>query len=896
MTSSKSIIIIFSVFLILFWTSLANEGLTALPAGGDSPYENHAFIIGIGDYKNWPKLESPVKDAEELAKILLEKYDFKKSNVTVLTDKTKEKPTLLNILTYLEGYTTQLTAKDNLMIFFSGHSAEDDKGETYWVPVDGKKKTKMTWLSHTSLCVEVFASKDFKVKSLLILTDTPFSSKLIKPRPISLSPFDLRYPEKITEKAESKSREVLAFGEQHWPGSKNTDNMGLFAYYIRKGLAENELDVIDFENLLFDENVLFPISKIAGTKLVRGRIRTPQDEDGQFIVARVMPQPVVNILSASISPEKGYPGDSFTVKATTSDPAYRVYIDIDGKKQEMKGSGTEWTFSRKIEKLGDTKFYLAAINQREIEGKKLPGIFTTIKPKAKVANVTEISFEPKSGLGGDSFRFTATTNEPAKEVVVNIKGKPFKMKGADTQWSLSKKIDDIGTVDFAIIATNDDGIQGSPKDGNILVTAGIANVVELKPTPATGYAGEEFTIAVRTDRPADAVTLRMDGTNYAMEGSGTNWNLKRNIPDIGKKEFTAIAKNVEGAEGASKSGELLAKKSPLPVADVAAADVNVVSPGKGYAGDSYAFKVKTTAPSDAVFVDIEGKRYDMTGSGTDWTYSAKVDKVGISNYVVTARNKDGVLGKTGDGQIRTKKKPSVPVNVLTASVDPKVGYGDKKFTFQAKTDRPARAVTVVIGEDRFNMKGSGTDWSLSRQIDGSGAMNFSVVARNKDGAIGSPRTGTLTVYKERFKQNRDGTVTDLLTGKTRSRFVDNGDGTVTDLVTSLMWLRSPKQIALAWDDAVEYCRDLAFAGHKGWRLPTLGEWKKITDPKRKNPALPAGNPFANIPTHMGYWSKTKHKFGPKYVWQVSMWTGKTSHLKKEENAIAWPIRYAEIPE
>ena len=171
MTSSKSIILIFSVFLILFWTSLANEGLTALPAGGDSPYENHAFIIGIGDYKNWPKLESPVKDAEELAKILLEKYDFKKSNVTLLTDKTKEKPTLLNVLTYLEEYTTQLTDKDNLLIFFSGHSVEDDKGETYWVPMDGKKKTRMTWLRHTDLCVEVFASKDFKAKSLVILTN-----------------------------------------------------------------------------------------------------------------------------------------------------------------------------------------------------------------------------------------------------------------------------------------------------------------------------------------------------------------------------------------------------------------------------------------------------------------------------------------------------------------------------------------------------------------------------------------------------------------------------------------------------------------------------------------------------------------------------------------------------
>jgi hypothetical protein len=229
-------------------------------------------------------------------------------------------------------------------------------------------------------------------------------------------------------------------------------------------------------------------------------------------------------------------------------------------------------------------------------------------------------------------------------------------------------------------------------------------------------------------------------------------------------------------------------------------------------------------------------------------------------------------------------------------VDPKIGYGAKKFTFQAKTDRPARSVLVVIGEDRFNMTGSGTDWSLSRQIDGSGPMKFSVVARNEEGAIGSSRTGTLTVYKERFKLNRDGTVTDMLTGKSRPRFVDNGNGTVTDLATSLMWLQSPKQIALPWDDAVEYCRSLEFSGLRGWRLPTLAEWNKIKDNKRQNPALPAGNPFVNIPTHLGYWSKTKHKFGPKYVWQISMWTGNTTHLKKEENAMAWPVRYAEISE
>ncbi|MFC1859773.1 DUF1566 domain-containing protein, partial [Thermodesulfobacteriota bacterium] len=368
------------------------------------------------------------------------------------------------------------------------------------------------------------------------------------------------------------------------------------------------------------------------------------------------------------------------------------------------------------------------------------------------------------------------------------------------------------------------------------------------------------------------------------------------IPDIGEKQFTVIAKNILGAEGTPKSGTITTKRSPLPVAEVAALDVNIVSPGKGYAGDSFEFKVKTTAPSEVVNIEIEGQTFDMQGSATEWKYIAKIDKVGISKYNVIAKNKDGVQGQPQEGAIKTSKKPTRPVNVLALEVSPKKGVRDKKFTFQARTDRPAAGVLLVVGEKKFDMLGSGTEWSLSKNLDATGSVNFSVVAMNADGVEGGPKTDKVTVFKERFKKNADGTLTDLFSGQVKKRFVDNGDGTITDLVTSLMWMQQPKQISLNWDTAIDYCRNLDYEGHTGWRLPTIQEFAQLRDKAQKNPALPPDNPFNNILTHVGYWSKSKHKFGPKYVYQISMWSGKTSHLKKDENAIVWPVRYTELPQ
>ena len=124
MTAQKSIKAIVSVFLFIFLAILASDGLSAL-SKKKATGKNHAVIIGINNYTSWTKLESPAKDAEAIANVLTKKYNFRKSNITLLTDNTKEKPTLINILTSLGKYTSELTEKDNLFVFFSGQSTEE---------------------------------------------------------------------------------------------------------------------------------------------------------------------------------------------------------------------------------------------------------------------------------------------------------------------------------------------------------------------------------------------------------------------------------------------------------------------------------------------------------------------------------------------------------------------------------------------------------------------------------------------------------------------------------------------------------------------------------------------------------------------------------------------------
>ena len=80
---------------------------------------------------------------------------------------------------------------------------------------------------------------------------------------------------------------------------------------------------------------------------------------------------------------------------------------------------------------------------------------------------------------------------------------------------------------------------------------------------------------------------------------------------------------------------------------------------------------------------------------------------------------------------------------------------------------------------------------------------------------------------------------------------DNGDGTVTDLVTGLMWSRSPDLNGdgvidaadkRTYDQAVSGASSFALAGYADWRLPSVKELYSLIDFRGTDPAGPDPDP------------------------------------------------------
>jgi len=79
--------------------------------------ENHALLIGIGQYK-YTTLEGPPHDVAALMKILTSRHDFKKENIQTLVNEEASKS---RILYQIELLTRRTRPGDRVFIYFSGH-------------------------------------------------------------------------------------------------------------------------------------------------------------------------------------------------------------------------------------------------------------------------------------------------------------------------------------------------------------------------------------------------------------------------------------------------------------------------------------------------------------------------------------------------------------------------------------------------------------------------------------------------------------------------------------------------------------------------------------------------------------------------------------------------------
>jgi hypothetical protein len=66
----------------------------------------------------------------------------------------------------------------------------------------------------------------------------------------------------------------------------------------------------------------------------------------------------------------------------------------------------------------------------------------------------------------------------------------------------------------------------------------------------------------------------------------------------------------------------------------------------------------------------------------------------------------------------------------------------------------------------------------------------------------------------------------------KNRFVDNRNGTISDLATGLMWQKADSGRGMDWEAALRFAANLVLAGYNDWRLPNAKELQSIVDYSR----------------------------------------------------------------
>ena len=137
----------------------------------------------------------------------------------------------------------------------------------------------------------------------------------------------------------------------------------------------------------------------------------------------------------------------------------------------------------------------------------------------------------------------------------------------------------------------------------------------------------------------------------------------------------------------------------------------------------------------------------------------------------------------------------------------------------------------------------------------------------------------------------------------RDRYCDNGDGTVTDLTSCLVWLQNASCLGgkkwvdtSTWDDAQTSSGTLE-SGDCGlsdgstvgdWRLPTKNELYGLTngtEPIRSGSSAP----FSGVQNGC-YWTSTTYGTNTLYAWTVYLDNGSTFLIAKTSPFYVWPVR------
>lgn len=227
---------------------------------------NFLFVVGINEYESWPKLNNAVKDATDIASVLMNRYAFDFSNVVILKN---EQATRSNIYKSLRSLIEQITPQDNLVIYYSGHGFYDELlNEGYWVPVEGKIGASGDYLSNSDL-LKIIGT--INSQHTFLVADACFSGSLF-------SDSKRGYAENVEK---FKSRWGLASGRLEVVSDGSLNQNSPFTSAVIEFLKNNEKDKFAVSELI--QFVKLKVSERADQTPLGNPLKGAGDEGGEFV-------------------------------------------------------------------------------------------------------------------------------------------------------------------------------------------------------------------------------------------------------------------------------------------------------------------------------------------------------------------------------------------------------------------------------------------------------------------------------------------------------------------------------------------------------------------------------------------------------------------------------------
>ena len=135
---------------------------------------NFLVLIGMNQYSFWNDLHNAVKDCEDIAKTLVDHFQFEPNYVIRLYN---EDATRTGILETMEWLQDELLPDDNLLIYYAGHGYFDEQDKLgYWVPSDGRMDKVVDYIPNSTIH-DYLATID--CQHTLLVADACFSGSLL---------------------------------------------------------------------------------------------------------------------------------------------------------------------------------------------------------------------------------------------------------------------------------------------------------------------------------------------------------------------------------------------------------------------------------------------------------------------------------------------------------------------------------------------------------------------------------------------------------------------------------------------------------------------------------------------------------------------------------------------